>query len=125
MTDTRLVSSEETIVRSTCPSCGTVEVPATQVTVLVSTTACDPLYRYSCPSCDGLVEKPTSVKAVPLLRGAGATIILVPAEVAERAGSYAPALDHEDLREFGRALADADELAQLAATPPLRRPTVS
>lgn len=122
------VNSDETVVRSSCPTCGTVDVAADTVTVLVTTASAggttDPVYRYTCPSCLTVVQKPTSPKAVPLLRGAGARVVLVPAEIAERTPGTAPALDHEDLLDFVRALESADDLARLATSPPLRRPTV-
>lgn len=121
---------DETVVRSSCPECGTVDMPAESVTVLVSALfdapgGPDPVYRYTCPGCVSVVEKPTSAKAVPLLRGAGARVVVVPAEVIERWSMSAPALDAEDLLELARALAATDELAALAVTPPLRRPTTA
>lgn len=124
------MNSDETVVRSSCPECGTVDVPAESVTVLIAAGvgalgAPDPVYRYTCPSCCASVQKPTSQKAVPLLRGAGAHVVVVPAEVIERWAVVAAALDHEDLLDFTRALDGTDELAALAVTPPLRRPTAA
>jgi hypothetical protein len=127
--DPSSVNTDETVVRSSCPTCGTVDVPADQVTVLVTATAprdghvADPVYRYICPSCLNVVQKPTSPKAVPMLRGAGATIVLVPAEVTERCGVSGPAIDHEDLLDLVRALDSADDLARLAVAPPVGRPS--
>lgn len=128
--ESSVVNYDETVVRSSCPECGTVDVPAESVTVLVSARfdapgGADPVYRYTCPGCVSEIEKPTSAKAVPLLRGAGARIVVVPAEVIERWAVAAPALDAADLLELARALEGTDDLAALAAAPPLRRPTTT
>jgi predicted RNA-binding Zn-ribbon protein involved in translation (DUF1610 family) len=108
--------SDETVVRSTCPACGTVDVPPEAVTVLVAAEDVDPLYRYTCPQCFGIVEKPTSPRAVPMLQSAGARIVLVPAEVAERAGSlHGDVIADADVDAFLAELGTSDDLARLAA----------
>lgn len=109
------MSSDETVVRSTCPACGTVDVAPEAVTVLVAGEDVDPLYRYTCPGCYGIVEKPTSARAVPMLRSAGARVVLVPAEIAERSRQHGELLDTGDLTEFLAALGESDDLARLAA----------
>ncbi|MGH3743888.1 MAG: hypothetical protein ACRDTP_03400 [Mycobacteriales bacterium] len=109
------MSSDETVVRSTCPACGTVDVPPDAVTVLVAGEDVDPLYRYTCPQCYAVVEKPTSARAVPMLQSAGARVVLVPAEFAERAGRQGEALADDDLSAFLTALGSSDDLARLAA----------
>ncbi|HEX7353309.1 MAG TPA: hypothetical protein VF288_00565 [Mycobacteriales bacterium] len=108
-------SSDETVVRSTCPACGTVDVSPEDVTVLVAGEHIDPLYRYTCPGCYAVVEKPTSARAVPMLADAGAQIVLVPAEFAERSGRRDAALADDDLSAFVAALGSSDDLARLAA----------
>jgi hypothetical protein len=123
------VSSDETVVRSTCPTCGTVDVPADAVTVLVTGSieapTSDPVYRYVCPVCAVVVQKPTASIAVAMLRSAGSTVVVVPAEVTERAPDTRPRLDQDDLGELCRALDGVDDLARLATSPPaLRRPAV-
>jgi len=107
------VSNDETVVRSTCPACGTVDVAASEVTVL-GHPADEPRYRYTCPQCYDVILKPTSEQAVSMLRLAGAQIFLIPAEIAER-DPAARALDADDLLAFSRALERTDELARLAA----------
>lgn len=108
------MSSDETVVRSTCPACGTVDVAPEAVTVLVTGEGSDPIYRYTCPQCYALVEKPTSARAVPMLQSAGAHVVLVPAEIAERAGRTGEVLADADLSAFLAALGSSDDLARHA-----------
>ena len=115
--DAFCVSSDETVVRSTCPTCGTVDVAADAVTLFVTGPDSDPTYCYTCPQCFGHVEKPTSSRAISMLRSAGARVVLVPAEVTERAGDVRAArqeLDDDDLLAFMRELAATDDLARFA-----------
>jgi hypothetical protein len=111
--DTCLVP-EETVVRSSCVACGTVDMPADAVTVLLPAGGGTPRYRFACPGCAASVDKPTSHQAVLMLRNAGAVIVIVPAEVTERCAPGA-ALTNDDLIDFARALADSDDLARLAS----------
>ncbi len=83
------------------------------MTVLVSPVA-EPRYRYTCPDCLDLIIKPTTERAVSMLRTAGARLVLVPAEVVEHDPAGRP-LDESDLASFTRALQDSDNLAALAA----------
>lgn len=106
------MGTEETVVRSNCPVCGTVDLPADAVTVFVTADHTGPRYRYTCPSCYGIVEKPTTPRAVPMLRTAGARIVCVPAEPAPETSGQ---LDLADLAAFSRALAQVDDLARAAA----------
>lgn len=112
------MQSDETVVRSTCPTCGTVDVAPSEVTVLITSEDVDPQYRYTCPGCAGVVQKPTSARAIPMLRSAGATVIYVPAEVTERAGTAAAALTEDDVDAFCYALEGSDDLARLASALP-------
>ena len=105
--------SEETVVRSSCVACGTVDLPADAVTVLLPADGGIPRYRFACPGCASSIDKPTSHQAVLMLRNAGAVIVVVPAEVTERFSPGA-ALTADDLIDFGRALASSDDLARLA-----------
>jgi len=108
------MADDTTVVRSTCPACGTVELAAECVTLLLTGDGSDPRYRYTCPSCFGIVDKPTSAHAVEMLRGAGARLVYVPAEVIERSLA-ADRLELDDLVAFTSALAQVDDLASVAA----------
>jgi len=82
--------------------------------VLVSPVA-EARYRYTCPDCLDLIIKPTTDRAVSMLRTAGARLVLVPAEVVEH-DPAARALNDNDLAAFTQALQDSDNLADLAAS---------
>lgn len=106
------VRDDETVVRSTCPSCGTVDLPADAVTVFITADG-EPRYRYACPQCYATVDKPTTAQAITLLEDAGAHVVLVPAEAAEGTPATRD-FDDDDLIAFARALAATDDIAGLA-----------
>ena len=120
--------SDDTVVRSTCPGCGTVDLPADQVTLLVAGDGAAPRYRFTCPSCHDMVDKPTTSRAAAMLRLAGARLVVTPGEPgppgAGPAGSPgggqagtagAGRLDLDDLAAFAAQLAAVEDIAAAAA----------
>lgn len=67
----------ETTVRTACPSCGPVDLCLTALTLVVSHNGRDPRYRYACPLCALSVEKRTSARALELLHGLGANLVVL------------------------------------------------
>lgn len=121
--DQLYVAFDDTLVRSVCPDCGTVELPATQVTVLLTYDGTPPRYRYTCPSCAQLVEKLTSQRAVSMLHGVGAHMVFVPAaqQSPVRDESFhadsrptAAAITTREIRAFRRALDQVGDIAAAA-----------
>jgi hypothetical protein len=115
---------QETVVRSSCLRCGTVDLSALDVTVYAVSGA-EPTYSFHCPRCRALVRKSTTIQAMRLLAGAGSTVVDLPAAATE-GSPPAPAtgptepLTDDDLIALGRALAGTDTLAAFAGP---RRPT--
>jgi hypothetical protein len=63
-----------TIIRTTCPSCGQVDVGADAVLLEVLDDSSRGIYSFVCPSCRQDVEKWADRKAVALLVSAGVEV---------------------------------------------------
>jgi hypothetical protein len=60
-----------TTIRTTCPRCGEVDMSPESILLSIRDRAGEGLYRFSCPGCQGTVEKPADRKVVALLLSAG------------------------------------------------------
>jgi predicted RNA-binding Zn-ribbon protein involved in translation (DUF1610 family) len=105
-----------TRIRATCPSCGEVELLPADVLLRrvtdadgdVSVGSC---YRFSCPDCTELVEKPADERIVSLLTTGGVEVEEVGVPVDSRpphpeASVGGPRLTHDDLLDLHLALRD-------------------
>ncbi|MHB8342251.1 MAG: hypothetical protein ACYDB7_13950 [Mycobacteriales bacterium] len=106
---------DETVVRSSCWSCGTIDLAVDAVTVYVVPGSADPTYGFHCPRCLAAVRKSTTAEAVALLVAAGVGVVEVPPEAAE--DKRGAPLTTDDLIDLGRALTASDDLARFAALP--------
>ncbi len=109
-----------TRIRASCPDCGEVDLRPEQV-VLQLVRADDgdvtdgSTYRFSCPDCDGVVEKPADERIAQLLATGGVEVeeagpILPPHPELLPGG---PALTHDDLLDFHLALQADDWFDEL------------
>lgn len=63
-------------VRTTCPRCGTIELPVAEGMLTIPTRAGETRARFefSCPSCDGVWEKELTERSTLLLMDAGISV---------------------------------------------------
>lgn len=106
---------DETVVRSSCWSCGTIDLAIDAVTVYLIAGHGEPTYGFHCPRCLAAIRKSTTPEAVALLVAAGVGVVEVPAEAAE--DKRGAPLTTDDLIDLGRALEATDELARFAELP--------
>ncbi len=104
--------SDETVVRSSCLACGTVDLPVEAVTLYLVPGRTEPTYGFRCPRCFVHIRKSTSRQALALLVAAGVATVEVPAEAVEP--HLGDPLTTDDLIDLGRALAATDNLAARA-----------
>ena len=71
-----------TTIRTTCPTCGEVDMTPEAVLLSVRDLAGEGSYRFSCPECRNTVEKPADRKVVALLLSAGVELADPAAEAA-------------------------------------------
>ncbi len=116
---------EMTLIRTTCPRCGEVEMGADAVLLSVRHPSQEASYRFECPRCRDQVEKPADAKIVALLVSAGVDLDesadgrvsggadTVPTHWGEREGrAAAPPLTWDDLLDFHLQLEDDDLIAR-------------
>jgi hypothetical protein len=60
-----------TTIRTTCPHCGAVEMGVDAVVLSIRDTSGTGIYRFLCPACSDLVEKPADRNIVAVLVSAG------------------------------------------------------
>lgn len=101
--------SDQTVVRSSCWSCGNVDLPVAAVTVFVGPDQEQPTYGYRCPHCLGQIRKSTTREAMGLLIAAGSQVVKLQSQPAGGAEDRPP-LTLDDLRDLTRALRDRDDL---------------
>ncbi|MPY92391.1 MAG: hypothetical protein GEV08_04760 [Acidimicrobiia bacterium] len=120
-------------VRVTCPSCGAVDVERDTMSAHVTLGSMTCSYRFPCPSCAGLVERPCPPSTVDMLVDCGVSLVVTAPGRGDRASdtpggsdtpgrsdttgqATAPApaaapLDSSDLARFQALLADDAALA--------------
>lgn len=93
-----------TNIRATCPTCGEVDLTASDIDLWIGKNEDDSMYVFDCPSCVERVQKPADARIIRLLISGG-----VKATVLEEAPSPdAPVLTYDDLLDFHAQL-DSDE----------------
>ncbi|MEX1165011.1 MAG: hypothetical protein WEB03_15680 [Nitriliruptor sp.] len=117
-----------TRIRATCPSCGEVElrpgdVVLRRVTDEIGEVSSGSCYRFSCPDCTELVEKPADERIVSLLATGGVPVEDVgpDTDLDDRprhpeAAVGGPPLSHDDLLDLHFALEDPRWFDRLLAT---------
>jgi hypothetical protein len=105
-----------TTIRATCPTCGDVDLPASDVTALWCSTTETPSYAFRCPACRLAVARPTSRHVLDVLVSAGVRLSVwtMPAELDERPDC--PPISLDELRRFAAALAEDGWLERMVAS---------
>src|SRR3954454_24054269 len=103
-----------TTIRANCPSCGDVQLKATDLTVRVCSDDERGSYTFRCPDCRMPVAKDASRRIVDLLVGSGVRrqVGRRPAEL--HAAHQAPALIPDDLLDFHLMLQGETWFGELA-----------
>lgn len=109
-----------TRIRASCPDCGEVDLRPDEVLLQIvraddGDVGDGSTYRFSCPDCDGTVEKPADERIAQLLTTGG---VAVEEAVASRpphpeAPPGGPALTHDDLLDFHLSLQGDDWFEEL------------
>lgn len=112
-----------TRIRASCPDCGEVDLRPDEVVLRIvraddGDVADGSLYRFSCPDCDGVVEKPADERIAQLLATGGVEVeetgpTRPPHPEAPKGG---PALTHDDLLDFHLGLQADDWFDELLAS---------
>jgi hypothetical protein len=106
-----------TTIRANCPSCGDVQLRATDLVVRVCSDDETGSYCFRCPSCEQAVAKDASRRIVDLLVSSGVRMSVwhLPAELFETrpAGEV---ISHDDLLDFHELLEDDGWFARLSGT---------
>ncbi|MFZ4585012.1 MAG: hypothetical protein ACOYNI_07255 [Acidimicrobiia bacterium] len=105
-----------TTIRANCPSCGDVQLKATDLVVRVCADDDRGSYCFRCPECQRAVAKDASRRIVDLLVSSGVRLQVWrrPAELAER--RMGPPLTPDDLLDFHLLLRGDDWFDELVAT---------
>lgn len=101
-----------TIIKATCPVCGTVDLGIADVRVVVAAKLGRATYRFRCPLCQEEITKHAAEDVIRLLRGAGCHVeqLDIPDEYIERQRQFADMLEFQsdDLLDFGLWLEDPE-----------------
>lgn len=63
-----------TSIRAKCPSCGVVDLPAEDIALDLHPSGARGAFRFICPECTTVVDRPASRKTVALLLAAGVPV---------------------------------------------------
>lgn len=95
-----------TTIRTTCETCGDVELTTTDISLELAGSGDEGNYRFSCPSCSTIQRRPASQRVVSILLATGVAyeITVGPTPITEREiGKFASLLESDDW--FGRLVA--------------------
>ena len=102
-----------TTIRANCPTCGDVQLRASELVVRVCSDDESGSYTFRCPTCSVAVAKGASKRIVDLLVSSGVRMEVwrMPAELAEP--HLGPTLQPDDLLDFHLVLESDDWFAEL------------
>lgn len=105
--------SSVTTIRANCPTCGDVQLRATELVVRVCSDDESGSYTFRCPTCAVAVAKGASKRIVDLLVSSGVRMEVwrMPAELAEP--HLGPTLQPDDLLDFHLVLESDDWFSEL------------
>jgi hypothetical protein len=94
------------VVHASCPSCGVVECPASEVTIRCCAEAMQNTYRFRCPECSMWTVKDAGPSVVTLLLRSGAQVESwrLPQEFDERPDDSVPPISDDDVIGFREVL---------------------
>jgi len=104
-----------TTIRTNCPQCGEVDMGPEAILLCMKDRVGEGSYRFSCPECRGMVEKPADHKIVALLLSAGVGFVddaqaELELEAAEPDPDDWPPFTVDDVLAFRALLNDDDAL---------------
>ncbi len=95
-----------TTIRTTCETCGDVELTTSDIALELTGTGDEGVYRFACPSCFAVQRRPASQRVVSILLATGVAyeIIVGPTPLTEREiDQFVSMLQSDDW--FGRLVA--------------------
>lgn len=95
-----------TTIRTTCPSCGDVELTIDDVGLEMAVGADEGSYRFECPFCGTTQRRPASRRVVSVLLATGVTYEIV---------ATASAITEDEINEFAAALNGEDWFREVAS----------
>ncbi|MCZ7525959.1 MAG: hypothetical protein M5U14_05970 [Acidimicrobiia bacterium] len=103
-----------TTIRASCPTCGDVQIQASDLVVRVCADDDRGSYCFRCPSCDRAVAKEASRRIVDLLVASGVRMQVwrLPAELTEERSG--PPIQPDDVLDFHLLLQEDDWFARVA-----------
>lgn len=96
-----------TTIRTTCTTCGDVELTTADVDLELSSGAHDGRYRFDCPFCGTTQRRPASQRVVSVLLATGVSYEIV---------ATASAITEEEIATFASDLDGHDWFQELAAS---------
>jgi predicted RNA-binding Zn-ribbon protein involved in translation (DUF1610 family) len=103
------------LVRASCPQCGDVELPGTDLRARVCETTGEGSYSFPCPECETVIVKPADQRLLDLLVASGIELTRwsLPSELAE--DHTGEPITYDDILAFHDLLATDDWFATVEA----------
>ena len=95
-----------TTIRTTCPTCGDVELTVDDVGLEMAVGAEEGQYRFDCPFCGATQRRPASRRVVSVLLATGVAYEIV---------ATASPITEKEIDEFADALNDGDWFREVAS----------
>lgn len=95
-------------IKATCPTCGEVSLTSADIGLHIEPSSQEGSYRFECPSCDFVVERPADARIIQLLISGGVTPEPL---LAPDLKSVHPAFTYDDLLDFHLELEDDRAIA--------------
>ena len=95
-----------TTIRTTCPSCGDVELTVDDVGLEMAVGAEEGRYRFECPFCGTMQRRPASRRVVSVLLATGVTYEII---------ATASPITEQEIKEFASALNGEDWFREVAS----------
>lgn len=100
-------------IKAVCHECGEVHLTADEIELRIRGTSQGDTYRFSCPVCGGIVEKPADDQAVRLLLSGGVKPTFIKSSEEALEEHQGPVISHDDLLAFHEMLEGQDWFAEL------------
>jgi len=95
-------------IKATCPACGEVSLAAEDIGLQIEPSSQEGSYRFECPGCDLVVQRPADARIIRLLISGGVTPGPIPVPDPK---SVHPAFTYDDLLDFHLELEDDRAIA--------------
>ena len=95
-----------TTIRTTCTTCGDVELTTSDVGLEISAGADEGRYRFDCPFCGTTQRRPASQRVVSVLLATGVAYDVLPTDP----------ITEDEIEAFALAMRDEEDLVRLIAS---------